>query len=138
MLTNINVEEYIEQRKLENISVEINKNEQNIKSFSKTTSKTTKNIFTDIHNTIYKESIEDKDEKIIKLTYLLSLEEMKRINLKKDISKLKYENTLKELILKKNLKDKENANAKLKTYHFGYKVWKALLGDKVEKLTLIE
>ena len=146
MLDNINIQEYTECRKSENVSVEINENEINTsKIFSQMKGKSTKNIFTDIYNTIYEETTEEKDEKIIKLTYLLSLQEMKQINLKRDKdnllyinNKLKYENTLKELILKKNLKDKEYVNTKLKTYHLGYRVWKSLVGDPSEELRLIE
>ena len=145
MIKDFNIKEYTEYRKSENVSVEINDNEQDIKTFSEIPSKLSKNIFTDIDKIIYEETSEEKDEKIIKLTYLLSLQEMKQINLKRDKdnllyinNKLKYENTLKELLLKKNLKDKEYANTKLKTYHLGYRVWKSLLGDPAEKLSLIE
>ena len=146
MLEDINIQEYTDYRKSENVSVEINENEINTsKIFSQIKPKSTKNIFSDIYKTIYEETSEEKDEKIIKLTYLLSLQEMKQLNLKRDKdnllyinNKLKYENTLKELILKKNLKDKEYANTKLKTYHLGYTVWKSLVGDPSENLTLIE
>ena len=146
MLDDINLQEYTDCRKSQNVSVEINETEINLsKIFSEIKPKSSKNIFSDIYNTIYEETSEEKDEKIIKLTYLLSLQEMKQINLKKDKdnllyinNKLKYENTLKELILKKNAKDKEYANTKLKTYHLGYLVWKSLVGDPSENLTLIE
>ena len=146
MLTpSFNIKEYIEDRKSENASVEIDQNEQNIKTFSKIPSKITKNIFSDIHKIIYTETSEEKDEKIIKLTYSLSLQEIKYIKLKRDKNtliyinnKLKYENTLKEMILKKNIKDKEYANKKLEIYHLGYRVWKSLLQEPVEELILIE
>ena len=146
MLTpSFNIKEYIEDRKSENASVEIDQNGQNIKTFSKIPSKITKNIFSDIHKIIYTETSEEKDEKIIKLTYSLSLQEIKYIKLKRDKNtliyinnKLKYENTLKEMILKKNIKDKEYANKKLEIYHLGYRVWKSLLQEPVEELILIE
>ena len=145
MIKDFNIKEYTEYRKSENISVEINENEQDIKTFSEIPSNIFKNIFTDIDKIIYEETSEEKDEKIIKLTYSLSLQEIKYIKLKRDKNtliyinnKLKYENTLKELLLKKNLKDKEYANTKLKTYHLGYRVWKSLLGDPAEELSLIE
>ena len=51
-------------------------------------------------------------------------------------NKLKYENTLKELILNKNFKDKKCIIEKLKKYHLGYIVWKSLLHESVEDLDL--
>jgi len=93
MLEDINIQEYTDYRKSQNVSVEINENEINTsKIFSQIKAKSTKNIFSDIYKTIYEETSEEKDEKIIKLTYLLSLQEMKQINLKKDKDNLLYIN----------------------------------------------
>ena len=145
MIDEINIVEYTESRKKENMSVEINDNvEDNIKLFSRLASKIShKNIFNDIYKTIYEETIEEKDENIYKLKYFLYLQEMKYNNLQKDKynllyinNKLKYENTLKELILNKNFKDKKCIIEKLKKYHLGYIVWKSLLHESVEDLDL--
>ena len=130
----INIEEYTSDRQKENISVEINENENlDINYF-----KNTRSNVNDVHNMHKVIYAEDKDEKITRLTYLLTLEEMKRNNLLYNNNKLRYENVLKQIIIKKHIKDKELVNKKLKLYYFGYKVWQGLLGYKPEYIILIE
>jgi hypothetical protein len=130
----INIEEYTSDRQKENISVEINENENlDINYF-----KNTRSNVNDVHNMHKVIYAEDKDEKITRLTYLLTLEEMKRNNLLYNNNKLRYENVLKQIIIKKHIKDKELVNKKLKLYYFGYKVWQGLLGYKPENIILIE
>ena len=95
----INIEEYTSDRQKENISVEINENENlDINYF-----KNTRSNVNDVHNMHKVIYAEDKDEKITRLTYLLTLEEMKRNNLLYNNNKLRYENVLKQIIIKKSL-----------------------------------
>ena len=130
----INIEEYTSDRQKENISVEINENEKLNINYFKNTQSNVNNVH-NMHKIIYDE---DRDEKITRLTYLLTLEEMKRNNLLYNNNKLRYENVLKEMIIKKHNKDKELVNIKLKLYYFGYTVWQGLLGYKPENVILIE
>ena len=106
----INIEEYTSDRQKENISVEINENEKLNINYFKNTQSNVNNVH-NMHKIIYDE---DRDEKITRLTYLLTLEEMKRNNLLYNNNKLRYENVLKKIIIKKHIKDKELVNKKLK------------------------
>ena len=148
MSDKLSISEYDRFRKSENVSVEIKDDEdvnkeQYILWFS-TTKKIplNKNIFNDIHNLIYEENQSDK---IFKLAYSLTLQELKQHILKSinnnllyNNNKLKYELVLKDILLKKKSKYKDYINNKLQTYHFGYRVWKSLLGESYEDITLIE
>jgi hypothetical protein len=102
----INIEEYTSDRQKENISVEINENENlDINYF-----KNTRSNVNDVHNMHKVIYAEDKDEKITRLTYLLTLEEMKRNNLLYNNNKLRYENVLKQIIIKKHIKPNLDIN----------------------------
>jgi hypothetical protein len=142
MSDKLSLSDYDKFRKLENASVEIKENEDNenkeqynlwVNTIKKTPSN--KNIFNDIHNLIYEEN---QNEKIFRLSYSLTLQELKQLSLKNLNNKLKFELVLKDILLKKNSSNKDYVNSKLKLYHTGYIVWKSLLGERYEDLTLIE
>jgi hypothetical protein len=142
MSDKLSLSDYDKFRKLENASVEIKENEDNenkeqynlwVNTIKKTPSN--KNIFNDIHNLIYEEN---QNEKIFRLSYSLTLQELKQLSLKNLNNKLKFELVLKDILLKKNSSNKDYVNSKLKLYHTGYTVWKSLLGERYEDLTLIE
>ena len=129
MDTNFSINEYTKERDFENVSTEINISEQE-NFFCECPTNTNLSTFKDMYEIIYDDDKVQYD-KVTILTYRLLLEEMKQNNLLYINNKLKYENTLKELIIK-------NANEKLKLYYEGYRIWKTLLGDKFEDFILIK
>lgn len=153
MTDKLSLSDYDKFRKSENVSVEIkeNDNTEEYKLFLNTLKKTpsNKNIFNDIHKLIYEENQEgnqdEKDKKIVRLSHLLTVQEIKQNSLKIINTnllcynnKLKYEIVLKDILLKRSSSRKDYINNKLEKYHFGYKVWKNLLGERYEDLSLIE
>lgn len=141
----INIQEYTQNRTIENMSVEINTDEQSNKLLlSKLV--TNKNIFTELNDAVSSESEEDMistdDSKIYRTIFGYVLNELifeskiKQKNIR--IFKLIQENILKEILLKKLIQDKNNLNKKIKTYYYGYKVWKNLTDEYCEELDLIE
>ena len=140
MRSGINIQEYTQDRDTENISVEINSEEQS-HTLSFSSLKTNKKIFIDINDAVSTDSEEDT-YKIYKLLYSNIINQLiLKVHLEnrnKKIFKLIYENTLKEMLLKKYKRDKHLLNDKLKKYYLGYSVWKSLLYAPYENLTLIE
>jgi hypothetical protein len=140
MRSGINIQEYTQDRDTENISVEINSEEQS-HTLSFSSLKTNKKIFIDINDAVSTDSEEDT-YKIYKLLYSNIISQLiLKVHLEnrnKKIFKLIYENTLKEMLLKKHKRDKHLLNDKLKKYYLGYSVWKSLLLEPYENLTLIE
>lgn len=142
MQSNINIQEYTEDRRKENISVEFNSDEQ-LRTLSFSSLKTNKKIFIDINDAVSTDSAEEEDNnKFYKLLYSRIINQLiLKVHVEKKnkkIIKLIYENTLKEMLLKKYKKDKQLLNNKLKNYYLGYSVWKSLLLEPYENLTLIE
>ena len=140
MRSGINIQEYTQDRDTENISVEINSEEQS-HTLSFSSLKTNKKIFIDINDAVSTDSEEDT-YKIYKLLYSNIINQLiLKVHLEnrnKKIIKLIYENTLKEMLMKKYKRDKHLLNDKLKKYYLGYSVWKSLLYEPYENLTLIE
>lgn len=140
---NVNIQEYTQTRKKENMSVEINIDEQSNKlSISKFV--TNKNIFNDINNAVSSESEEEDsgDNKVHRTIFKNVLNELDfKLKIKdknKKIIKLIHENILKEILIKKLIHDKSRLNKKIKTYYHGYKVWKNLTDEPCEDFDLIE
>jgi len=140
MTSNINIQEYTQIRDNENISVEINSDEQ-LNMFSLSSLTTNKKIFVDINDAVSSDS-EEETYKIYKVLYGHIVNQLilkvQLDNKDKKIIRLIYENTLKEMLLKKYAYDKQLLNNKLKNYHLGYTVWKSLLLEPYENLSLIE
>jgi len=138
----INIQDYTQDRKKENMSVEINSDGELTKlSLSKLV--TDKNIFTELNDADSSESEEDNTtDKVQKTIFSFVLNELifkSKIKQKnKKIVKLIHENILKELLLRKLIQDKKTLNKKIKTYYYGYKVWKDLTDEPYEELDLIE
>jgi hypothetical protein len=109
--------------------------------FSLSSLTTNKKIFVDINDAFSSDSEEDT-YKMYKILYSHIINQLilkvQLNNKDKKLIKLMYENTLKEMLLKKYAYDKKLLNNKLKNYHLGYTVWKSLLLEPYENLILIE
>lgn len=140
----INIQDYTQDRKKENMSVEINMDENSNKlSISKFI--TNKDVFSELNEAVSSESDEDNTTTKIRhhrivFKYVLN-ELLFKIKIKqknKKIIKLIHQNILKELLLRKLIQDKIKLNKKIKTYYYGYKVWKNLTDEPYEELDLVE